>query len=488
MSYKTKRVLTTILAVVLVLAMLAGVILPALADDTLEDLEWEKDQLEQEAADAEAIANATEEEIAAAQEKIDKVNAEIETINENLNEVGSRLMDLNQQIADNEALLEATQVELEDAQEDMHVYYEALKGRIQMMYENDRVTYLEILLNAGSLSDFFSRFEYISEMVEYDNHIMEQLNDCKVRIEEAKATIETTGEQLEADKAEQVEKQNQLQAYLDQKKEQYASLKDDELALQLLRDQQRAEQEALEARIQEIQGEIGDILYQQAMAAQAAYASAHPTQNQEKEDSSDFENEEESRDEDSDNDDEGEDDESGDAEDSDDEGSDEGEDTEQKEPAEVKETYIDDTGRYMPSIECWSTYPGIGSGELYWPVNSYLATDLYGWRIHPIYGDERFHSGLDLGASYGSPIYACDSGTVIMAEYYGGYGNVVVIDHGNGMTTWYAHQSEFAVSVGDEVYMGQVIGYVGSTGDSTGPHLHLEVHIGGASYDPEWYL
>ena len=142
----------------------------------------------------------------------------------------------------------------------------------------------------------------------------------------------------------------------------------------------------------------------------------------------------------------------------------------------------------MADIDCWSTWPGIGSGELTWPVGSYLATSLYGWRIHPIYGDERFHSGLDLGAGYGSPIYACDSGTVIIAEYYGGYGNLIVIDHGNGMTTWYGHQSGFAVGVGDYVERGQVIGYVGSTGDSTGPHLHLEVHVGGSSQDPEWYL
>ena len=88
MSNKTKRIMTMILAILLVLAMLAGVVLPALADDSLDDLEWEKDQLEQEAEDAEAIANATEEEIAAAQEKLDKVNGEIETINKNLPSAG----------------------------------------------------------------------------------------------------------------------------------------------------------------------------------------------------------------------------------------------------------------------------------------------------------------------------------------------------------------------------------------------------------------
>ncbi len=528
MSNKTKRIMTMILAILLVLAMLAGVVLPALADDSLDDLEWEKDQLEQEAEDAEAIANATEEEIAAAQEKLDKVNGEIETINKNLEEVGARLIELNRQISENEDLLAEKEDELAKAQEDMKIYYQALKGRIQMMYENDRVTYLEILLDAGSLSDFFSRFEYISEMVEYDNQIMMHLNDCKVTIENAKATIEATHAQLEADKAEVVEKQAQLSAFLDQKKEQYASLKDDELALQLLRDQQRAEQEALEARISEIQGQIDSIHYQQAMAAQAAAESARRQQQQQQppqqeeesseevyapietgesseeepseepsETSEDPENTESSDPEDPENTESSdpedpENTESSDPEDPEGEGGEGGEGgddekTQHTDPNE-NEQYYDDTGRYMPDIECWSTYPGIGSGELYWPVGSYLATDLYGWRIHPIYGDERFHNGLDLGASYGSPIYACDSGTVIICEYYGGYGNLIVIDHGNGMTTWYGHQDSFAVAEGDYVERGQVIGYVGSTGDSTGPHLHLEVHIGGSSVDPEWYL
>ena len=524
MKQKTKRILTMVLAVLLVLAMLAGVILPALADE-MEDLEGEKERLEQEAADAEAIANATEEELAAAQEKIDKVSKEIDGINTKLSEVGDRLVVLNRQIADNEQLLANTQAELENAQQDMKLYYQALKSRIQMMYENDRVTYLEILLNAGSLSDFFSRFEYISEMVEYDNKIMEGLNECKEKIEDAKATIEQTHAQLEADKQEQVERQNELQGYLDQKTAQYASLKDDELALQLLREQQRAEQAAIEERIAEVQGEIENLEYQRELAARAAAEAAARRQQQqqqqqesskqeesseeessEPEESSEESSEEnseesseESSDEESSEPEESSEEESSepdeDSEDSEDEDSDD-EDSEPSggDPADLPDddytsSYYDDAAdRYMPSLEAWSTWPGIGSGELAWPCNSTLATDLYGYRIHPIYGDERFHNGLDLGASYGSGIYACASGEVIICEYYGGYGNLVVIDHGDGMTTWYAHMSEFRCAVGDYVETGDLIGLIGSTGDSTGPHLHLEVHIGGASYDPEWFL
>jgi murein DD-endopeptidase MepM/ murein hydrolase activator NlpD len=98
------------------------------------------------------------------------------------------------------------------------------------------------------------------------------------------------------------------------------------------------------------------------------------------------------------------------------------------------------------------------------------------------------HPGIDLHASYGDPIHACRAGTVVSAGWMGGYGNAVVIDHGGGMATLYAHQSRMAVSAGDHVNAGDVIGYIGSTGNSTGPHLHFEVRINGNPVDPAPYL
>jgi murein DD-endopeptidase MepM/ murein hydrolase activator NlpD len=98
------------------------------------------------------------------------------------------------------------------------------------------------------------------------------------------------------------------------------------------------------------------------------------------------------------------------------------------------------------------------------------------------------HEGLDIAASYGAPISAASSGTVIYAGWMGGYGNLVVIDHGGGLATAYGHQSSIAVSSGSQVSQGQTIGYVGSTGHSTGPHLHFEVRVNGAAVDPMGYL
>jgi murein DD-endopeptidase MepM/ murein hydrolase activator NlpD len=128
-----------------------------------------------------------------------------------------------------------------------------------------------------------------------------------------------------------------------------------------------------------------------------------------------------------------------------------------------------------------------GTGRLVWPVSGPVVSG-FGWRIHPIFHTRKFHTGIDIGAGYGTPIHAADSGTVIYAAAMSGYGNVIVIDHGGGLSTLYAHQSGFAVGTGAGVSRGQVIGYVGMTGYTTGPHLHFEVRVGGSPVDPMGYL
>jgi len=121
--------------------------------------------------------------------------------------------------------------------------------------------------------------------------------------------------------------------------------------------------------------------------------------------------------------------------------------------------------------------PEMGSGQMAWPVNGTI-TSRFGWR----WGS--FHRGVDIGAPSGTPIRAADSGMVIFAGWNGGYGYLVKIAHGSDKETWYAHMSKMAVSLGDKVEKGQIIGYVGSTGNSTGPHLHFEVHVDGVAKDP----
>ena len=127
------------------------------------------------------------------------------------------------------------------------------------------------------------------------------------------------------------------------------------------------------------------------------------------------------------------------------------------------------------------------TSSMLWPANG-PTTSGYGWRTHPVFGGSRFHAGIDIGAGYGAPVYAARSGVVVSAGEQGGYGNAVVIDHGDGIATLYAHQSSVAVYGGQSVSQGDVIGYVGSSGYSTGPHLHFEVRVNGSPVDPMGYF
>ncbi len=131
--------------------------------------------------------------------------------------------------------------------------------------------------------------------------------------------------------------------------------------------------------------------------------------------------------------------------------------------------------------------PQIGGGGWYRPVPGAIGSG-FGWRTHPILGYRRMHTGADMRAGHGDNIVAATDGVVILAGWHGGYGNCVVIDHGGGVTTLYAHQSQINVSVGQTVAGGKVIGYVGSTGMSTGPHLHFEVRLSGKPVNPVPYL
>ena len=128
-----------------------------------------------------------------------------------------------------------------------------------------------------------------------------------------------------------------------------------------------------------------------------------------------------------------------------------------------------------------------GTGQLAAPVVAPITSN-FGWRIHPIYGTRRLHAGTDFGVDEGTPVHAADGGVVVEAGWISGYGYTVIIDHGNGMSTLYAHNSDVAVSPGQTVSKGQVVSYSGNTGGSTGPHLHFEVRINGEPTDPMGYL
>ena len=143
-----------------------------------------------------------------------------------------------------------------------------------------------------------------------------------------------------------------------------------------------------------------------------------------------------------------------------------------------------------PSTSGGNAGEGTTTGGLTWlkPTTYSRVSSPYGWRIHPVYGDWRFHNGVDLSAGFDTPIVATRSGKVVVAQYSSSAGYYVTIDHGDGYQSKYLHMTHYIVNVGDTVTAGQVIGYVGSTGTSTGPHLHFTITYGGEYVNPADYI
>ncbi|MCI8387236.1 MAG: peptidoglycan DD-metalloendopeptidase family protein [Clostridiales bacterium] len=154
-----------------------------------------------------------------------------------------------------------------------------------------------------------------------------------------------------------------------------------------------------------------------------------------------------------------------------------------------KEKLLDDIEKRLKELEAQNNAKYVG-GELMWPVSTKYTrvSSECEWRTSPITGKKEFHNGLDIPADFGADVYAANSGTVITATYHWSYGNYVMIDHGGGIVTLYAHNSKLLVKVGDKVTRGQVIAKVGSTGSSTGNHCHFSVYEKGNIVNPRKYF
>lgn len=403
--------------------------------------------------------------------------SEIDALQEKANSLAAQQVDIRNQIAsleaDQNATLEKkkaldeqvmlTQQEIDNIQAQIEAYEELIvekeaevvaaqkkedeqlqryRDRVQAMEENGSISYLAVLFDATSFSDFLSRLDFIHEVMEYDEQLYqdyiaakEATIAAKEALEEAKAEREAAKAEEEAKKAELEEQVAAAQAYVEElqsnintKEAYFAEINraEDELNAEIKRMEQQlaAEEEARRKAEEEARRKAAEEekRRQEAAAAQNSQSSSNGSSG----------------------------------------GS---------------------------SSGSGSTGSVSGTGSMTWPIPGYSSiSDNYGYRTHPISGEWRLHAGIDIGASYGAPIVAADSGTVTASYYHWSYGNMIMISHGNGTSTLYAHMSSLAVSTGMTVSKGQTIGYAGSTGQSTGPHLHFEVRVNGSSVSPWGYV
>lgn len=376
----------------------------------------------------------TEENIKQVQQQQQNVMVQLESIDRQIVEKEKELEKLEQDLKATQEELEKARQELEQAIKDAQKQEKLMAERVRTIYMNGVSSYLELLLEARSINQFLDRLIMVKRLLAFDLQVLEKLEACRERIDQKCTELEEK-EQIIAEKKQAVAAQ----------KKQIENKREEKNALlqQLKKQEQEYEQqlEELDKTSQELEKLIQQLLRELELRRQREEQLRKQWEQQQKEQQS-----------------------RGDGGKGNQSGSDSG---------------------------SGSKYTG---GTLAWPVPGfYRITSYFGYRIHPVYGTRKLHSGIDIGSNndesiYGKNFVAAADGTVIFAGWYGGYGNCVIIEHGGGMTTLYAHGSAILVSTGQQVKRGQAVLKVGSTGVSTGPHAHFEVRKDGVPVDPLPYL
>lgn len=357
------------------------------------------------------------------------IQSEVEKLDKQLNEISGKVKELESQLSKKRQEIANTESALNKAKEQEKKQYRNMKKRIQFMYENGQTSYVEMLLSADSFTDFLNAVEYITQISQYDRKMLKDYQNMQVTIADTQKTLETDYASLQSLQAKVQEEKQAVAALESAKKGELNDVADD------LTDAQSVAK-AYEAEIQ-AQNEV----IAQIQAAQKRAAEQQAAQ-------------------------------------------------QQAQAAEENQGATDAAGENQNTAQ--NTTPsgnGQSTGSMMWPCpSSKRVTSDYGPRTSPTNGASSNHKGIDIGAAYGADIVAADGGTVLVATYSSSGGNYVIIDHGGGLCTVYMHASSLTVSAGQTVSKGQVIAKVGSTGISTGNHLHFGVTLNGVYVSPWGYV
>ena len=390
------------------------------AEETKEDVEQQKEEAQQ--AQEEANANAEK-----YQKKVDKLTAAVNELDKQATDISTQIVEKKQQAEDLQNEIDETQTKLAEAQVSEDNQYEAMKKRIQYLYEEGDVAYIDALMSSASFEDSLNKSEYVDQLSTYDQKQLNKLVKTKNDIAEYQQTLKDDLADVEKVKADLETKQADLDDVISQKNAEINKYSDD-VEMQKALAAEYAKQES------ELDDKLAELARQEQQRLEEERKQREAEQQQQDNNGG-----------------------------SDNSGSD-----------------SDNSG----SNNGGST---TGSGQFIWPVSGPI-TDYFGPRESPTAGASSNHMGIDIGCSYGVPIAAADAGVVTVAGWGESGGNYVMIDHGNGFVTMYLHNSSLAVSVGDVVSQGQTIAYAGSTGYSTGTHCHFSVFLNGSYVNPLDYL
>ncbi len=385
------------------------------------------DKAKEEKEALEQLKKEAEERIAALE--ADKKNTEeyIKRVDEELSLAYGEMEKLKQSIAECEAALKEAGRELEEAVQTKDNQYVTMKARIKYMYENGDTSFWELLTGSESLEDLLNQVEYRSQIAAYDDNLLKRYEASCQTVREKEEAYEIKLVELNAEKEEQQLQIDNLSILVANKA---AYMEELTASLGISEEQYFEYYEEIESK----QLEIADLEEKERIRVEEE-------ERKRREEEERLRREEEER---------------------------------KRREEELKKLGLTDETSVDNMI-----WPFPGDPNIY----SY-----FGYRTSPITGKREYHSGIDIGGAYGADIVASLAGTVIKAEWSSMNGNHVVIDHGNGVVTYYLHASQLLVSVGDYVKQGQVIMKCGSTGWSTAPHLHFTIRINGALVDPCDYV
>ncbi len=366
--------------------------------------------------DAKKKKTAIEQEMKRAKETLAKLEAlkgdavaYVKQMDATLEALGEELSQLSADIEAKEERITITTTELQTAEEMEAEQYEAMKLRIKYMYEKGDSSYVDLLLQARSLSELLNKAEYIGKISEYDREKLDEYIATKQQIAETKVVLET-------EHAELLELQEQTEA-------KHASVEELMVAKQ-------AEIKAVESQIDAAEEDVSE--YQKDLKKQENSIKAIE--------------------------------------------------------AEIKRQEDEAKKKAAASGTTYKTQ-SIGDIKFIWPIPaSGRITSKFGARTSPTKGASSNHQGIDVGAPTGTNILAAAGGTVVVSTYSYSAGNYVMLNHGGGVYTVYMHASKLLCKVGDTVKQGQVIAKVGSTGYSTGPHLHFGIRVNGTYVNPSKYV